>query len=456
MPAELILHPAAWGQLEAVLQRLAGEAPSAGVIELCGLAGSGKTTLLRQVEHRARALGLPVVWRSLPLPATAAAGEDPGAGAAILAALRPEVEACLRQQGRAVLLLDDVDPADAFQLEQLMALLPPQGRPAPLLVVLTAGRPLSWSWEWVLLSQSRQVLTLPPLEAAGSAALLEAVAPRLAPEARALALAWADGYPLALVVLAEALRDGTLDPRQPADRVRLLEQLTERVLRQGVLGALPPAERPAAETLLRLLAVPHRFTALLLHELVEQFAPELAPAQPLHSLWWLQRLKAATQAFRWVQEGVRVGYRMEPPLRHLLQALWQDEAPDRWQEIQRWLVEFWSRRARQGQPQERVGALLEWSLARLQLAAPAARVQESQALLAELAAWPWRDSAARQQAVAALGQDQELLTTLGAAAATWQAGLASLEAAPRTPPPPPGEASPPPEPAPREEETDTP
>jgi hypothetical protein len=74
MPAELILHPAAWGQLEAALQRLTGEATSAGVIgviELCGLAGSGKTTLLRQVERRARALGLPVVWRSLPPPAGA-------------------------------------------------------------------------------------------------------------------------------------------------------------------------------------------------------------------------------------------------------------------------------------------------------------------------------------------------------------------------------------------------
>ncbi len=30
MPAELLLHPAAWRQLEAALQRLAGEAPSAG------------------------------------------------------------------------------------------------------------------------------------------------------------------------------------------------------------------------------------------------------------------------------------------------------------------------------------------------------------------------------------------------------------------------------------------
>ncbi|RAQ95866.1 hypothetical protein A4R35_09985 [Thermogemmatispora tikiterensis] len=68
------------------------------------------------------------------------------------------------------------------------------------------------------------------------------MAPTLAPEVRALALAWADGYPLALVVLAQALRDGRLDPRQPADRTRLLEQLAE--LAQGLrLDAAPGCSR---------------------------------------------------------------------------------------------------------------------------------------------------------------------------------------------------------------------
>ncbi|MBE3568017.1 MAG: hypothetical protein IMW90_20055, partial [Thermogemmatispora sp.] len=50
----------------------------------------------------------------------------------------------------------------------------------------------------------------------------------------------------------------------------------------------------------------------------------------------------------------------------------------------------------------------------------------SQALLAELAAWPWRDPGERQQALALLGQDQELLTTLGEQAAAWQAALRAL------------------------------
>jgi hypothetical protein len=95
----------------------------------------------------------------------------------------------------------------------------------PLLVVLTAGCPLSWSWERVLIPQPRRVLDLPPLAAARSAALLEA---------RAFALAWADGYPLALVVRAEALRAGR-DPGQPADRAFPRQQLTERVLCHGAL-----------------------------------------------------------------------------------------------------------------------------------------------------------------------------------------------------------------------------
>lgn len=420
-------------QLEDALQLLRQD-PAARrlpVITLCGLVGIGKTTLLRQVEQRAQARGLPVLWRSLPTPDPAGAGGVPEAGAAILAELPAELETCQQQQGRAVLLLDDVDPANPSQLQQLSALLQLQGGQAPLLVIVTAGRPLSWSWERVLLPQPLQVLELGPLDPASSALLLERHAPALAPEARALALDWADGYPLALVVLADALRAGTRDPSQPADRAFLRQQLTERVLRQRVLAAFPPAERPVAETLLRLAAIPRRFTAMLLAELVAQFAPEHAPAQPFHEFWWPQRLKAATHAIRWVGEGVRVGYQMAPSLRHLVQVLWQEEAAARWQEIQQWLAAFWFRRALQGhQQEERVGALLEWSLQRLQLAAPAARAQESQALLAELATWPWRDSGERQQALAALGQDQELLTTLGEQAAAWQAALRALQPPP--------------------------
>ncbi|WP_069805995.1 hypothetical protein [Thermogemmatispora onikobensis] len=390
------------------------------VITLCGLVGIGKTTLLRQVEQRAQALGLPVLWRNLPTPEPAGAG----AGAAILAQLQPALETCLHEQGRAVLLLDDVDPANPSQLQQLSALLQTPGGQAPLLVIVTAGRPLSWSWERVLLPQPLQVLELGPLDPASSALLLERHAPALSPEARALALTWADGYPLALVVLADALRDGTLDPRQPAARARLLEQLTGRVLRQGVLGALPPEERPVAETLLRLLAVPRRFTAMLLQDLIEQFAPALTQEHPFAYFFLPQRLSARTSTLRW-QFG-HAGYVVVEPVRHLLQVLWREQDPDRWQDIQRWLAAFWSQRARQGRESERVGALLEWSLQRLQLAAPAARAQESQALLAELAAWPWRDPGERQQALALLGQDQELLTTLGEQAAAWQAALRAL------------------------------
>jgi hypothetical protein len=390
------------------------------VITLCGLVGIGKTTLLRQVEQRAQALGLPVLWRSLPAPEPAGAG----AGAAILAQLQPALETCLHEQGRAVLLLDDVDPNDRQLLQGLEQLLRLRGPASSLLLVLTAGHPLPWSWEHAR-EPSRQVLELGPLDPASSALLLERHAPALAPEARALALTWAAGYPLALVVLADALRDGTLDPRQPAARARLLEQLTGRVLRQGVLGALPPEERPASETLLRLLAVPRRFTAMLLQDLIEQFAPEWRQSDRFAYFFLPQQLAARTHALRWQFE--RAGYVVVAPVRHLLQVLWQEEAPARWREIQQWLAAFWVRRALQGhQQEERVGALLEWSLQRLQLAAPAARAQESQALLAELAAWPWRDPGERQQALALLGQDQELLTTLGEQAAAWQAALRAL------------------------------
>ncbi|WP_162179547.1 ATP-binding protein [Thermogemmatispora carboxidivorans] len=416
------------------------------IVHLFGVAGIGKTTLLRQIQQQARALGLPALWGAvqpgehidavasqllpdLPSPPLSPSpGEEHGSAPHHsppgLAQLIPGLRLLVHQQGAAVLLLDDVEIGDASQLRWLVALLDALGKQAPLLLVQTAAGPLPWSWQTVL---NRPVLPLElgPLDHVSSALLLERHAPTLAPEARALALDWADGYPLALVVLAAALRDGTLDPRQPADRARLREQLTERVLRQGVLGALPPEERPAIETLLRLLAVPRRFTAMLLQDLIEQFAPEWRQGAPFAYFFLPQQLADRTHALRWQSE--RAGYVVVAPVRHLLQVLWQEEAPARWQEILRWLAAFQERLTEQANGPERIRSLADQLAYRLLGEEPTRRVEQMPSVLASLRQEP---QAVSLQVVADLQQDQDLQAALGEQASAWQAALRALQPPP--------------------------
>ncbi|RAQ94309.1 ATP-binding protein [Thermogemmatispora tikiterensis] len=436
-------------QLSTILQALRqphrNQGQSWPIVHLSGVAGIGKTTLLRQVQQQARALRLPVLWGAvqpgapidavvsqllpaLPSPPpslSSGAGHGPGPDHPTpgLAQLIPGLRLLVQQQGAAVLLLDDVESDDASQLRWLVALLDALGKQTPLLLVLAAAAPLPWSWQSVL-SRPVLLLELGPLDRVSSALLLDRHAPTLAPEVRALALNWADGYPLALVVLAEALRDGRLDPRQPADRARLREQLTERVLRQGVLGTLPPAERPAVEQLLRLLAVPRRFTAMLLQDLIEQFAPEWRQSDPFAYFFLPQRLAAGTHALHWQFE--RAGYVVSAPVRHLLQILWQEEAPSQWRQLQRWLAAFQERLTERASGPERIRSLADQLAYRLLSEEPTRRGEQLPSLLASLRQEP---QAVSLQVVAALQQDQELQLALGEQASDWQAALQTLERA---------------------------
>jgi hypothetical protein len=434
-------------QISTVLQALRQSRVKQGqpwpIVHLSGVAGIGKTTLLLQVQQQARALGLPVLWGTVrpgthidavasqllsdlpspPLSPSPGERHDPTPDHTTpgLAQLIPRLRLLVHQQGAAVLLLDDVEIGNASQLRWLVALLDALGKETPLLLVQTAAGSLPWSWQTVL---NRPVLPLElgPLDRVSSALLLDRHAPTLAPEARALALTWAAGYPLALVVLADALRDGTLVPRQPADRTRLLEQLTERVLRHGVLGALPPAERPAVETLLRLLAVPRRFTAMLLQDLIEQFAPEWRQSDRFAYFFLPQQLAARTHALRWQFE--RAGYVVVAPVRHLLQVLWQEEAPARWREILRWLAAFQERLTARASGPERIRSLADQLAYRLLGEEPTRRVEQMPSVLASLHQEP---QAVSLQVVAALQQDQDLQAALGEQASDWQAALQALE-----------------------------
>ncbi len=436
-------------QIDGVLQALQEQQPfeETPLIELCGVIGIGKTALLRQIRLRGLARGLPVLWvglgsgagpetllsqllvqlpRQEPSEVQAAEPQEETASVERATAERmlPQVldglHSLLAQRGAALLLLDAVEAGDKRLTGLLATLLREVGPGASLLLVLTARRPLPFEEERVI-TGGVSLIDLHGLDRAGCGAYLDASGLALSAEERALLWQWTEGYPLALEVLTEAIRAG-LHPHQPTEQRQLFQLLIRRIIRERVLDSLPSAERADAEALLRLLAVPRRFTALLFQELTERFAPTLVQTTPLAYFFLLRALSARTNVLRWYPE--RAGYALETPVRRLLLLAWHVEEPARLVELHRWLATFNRRLAERVTGSDRLRSLHEWlyhsalSLEATELA------QMAQDLLTTLHREP---AEVRAQFVEDARQDQDLQAVLGEQAPGLLTGLQALE-----------------------------
>src|SRR5262249_42272117 len=162
--------------------------PPANVVFLQGPAGVGKSTLMREFARRAAARG----WTPFMMEAR----EIAPLAESLEAALAPALDLT-----RPLVLIDSWERLAALDSHFRAALLPRM--PQNTLVVLASRQPpgTGWhsgGWEHIVLD-----LRLGPLDAAEADALLAARGVK-DPEARASAVSWARGSPLALVLAADA------------------------------------------------------------------------------------------------------------------------------------------------------------------------------------------------------------------------------------------------------------
>ncbi|WP_052887405.1 ATP-binding protein [Thermogemmatispora carboxidivorans] len=407
------------------------------VVELCGVRGIGKTALLRQVQRRCQTADVPFIWAEAGLGESllehqiveqvqryrVEVGGTEGEGAEPLdPGLRRAVEALriLARRGRAVLLVDAVEASNERQVRWLEVLLRELLMEYSLFVVLASPRLVSFERERSV-ARKITVLELGPLDRPSCDVYLQKVGLPLEAEVRELIFSWTRGYPLAMEVLTEAIRGG-LDPRQPADRLQLLQLLTERVIRQEILRKLSPEKRSFYEGLLRLLSVPRRFNLLLLQELIEQFAPEWARESPLAYFFLPRELSDRTEVVRWHLD--RAGYAVEGPVRWLFLLSLQIEQPEQFTTLHRWLAAFNQRLARRVNGSDRIRYLREWLYHSAFCLESAALGQGIEELLATLS---WETAEARVQFVEEVRQDQELQEVLGEHAQRLLTGLQALE-----------------------------
>ncbi|MFO1198772.1 MAG: ATP-binding protein [Burkholderiaceae bacterium] len=205
----------------ACFERMLAGDDEAAVMFVHGPGGIGKTTLLREFARRAEAHGRVVV----ALDARDVQASPLALRAALAQSLGSELEDV---PPGLVLLIDTFELMASLELWLRDALLPEL--PSDALVVIAGRTPADAQWRtdpgWAALAK---VLRLAPLAPAEVDAFLDA---RDVPEAlRTRAAALARGHPLALGVLADALRSGrTAVLDSPAERSGLMRTLLERFL----------------------------------------------------------------------------------------------------------------------------------------------------------------------------------------------------------------------------------
>ena len=140
----------------------------------------------------------------------------------------------LLEQGVAVMLLDAVDPANKELLERIAAMLREVIEENKLFVVLTSRRNLLFDTER---SVARKLTSfqLKPFNQKNSEIYLQTINAQIGPEIRNYIFDWTKGYPLAMQVMAHAITDEQLDPRNPEHQKELLKHIVEKVIDGRVL-----------------------------------------------------------------------------------------------------------------------------------------------------------------------------------------------------------------------------
>lgn len=241
----------------------------------------------------------------------------------------------LLERGVAVMLLDAVDPANKELLERIAAMLREVIEENKLFVVLTSRRNLLFDTER---SVARKLTSfqLKPFNQKNSETYLQSISTQLAPEIRNYIFDWTRGYPLAMQVMANAITDKQLDPRNPAHQKELLKHIVEKVIDGRVLARVRPEFFQECRSALTLLSIPRRFNVFIMKALIEEFSGELRQLSGVAYMNIPRMINQTTDVLNW--NIVRAGFSVSDPVRALFLLKSRIEDPEGHLKIHTFLV----------------------------------------------------------------------------------------------------------------------
>ncbi len=318
------------------------------ILEFYGVSGIGKTLLLEQIRKRSRDKKLPSIWVNLTGKAGAFQHQivDQANDYLQKSGLQREQSAIgaikvLLKQGPVVLLLDVVEEISDDQVEEIEVLLRDLIDDEKLFVVLASKTMIGFEKERSV-SRKLQWHHLQAFDRTNCEKYLdewtqEINEPEIDPELRSIVFHWTRGYPLAMNVMVEAIKDGH-DPRTEEGKRQIVELLKERVINQEILKGIAGDRKTTYFTLLRLLSVPRRSNTMLMEELITYFAPQYKRGSSLAYFSLPTELHETTHVFSWNLE--RFGFAVETPVRNLFLLLYEQAQPQEYFAAHTFLANF--------------------------------------------------------------------------------------------------------------------
>ncbi len=263
----------------------------------------------------------------------------------------------LLEQGVAVMLLDAVDPANKELLERIAAVLREVIEENKLFVVLTSRRNLLFDTERSV-ARKFTSFQLKPFDQKNSETYLKSIGVQIEPEIRNYIFDWTKGYPLAMQVMARAITDEQLDPRNPEHQKELLKHIVEKVIDGRVLARVRPDFFPECRSALTLFAIPRRFNLFIMKALIEEFNGNLKQLSGVAYMNIPRMINQTTDVLNW--NIVRAGFSVSDPVRALFFLKSKIEDPERHLKIHSFLARLNKQTADEVQGLDRMRYLREY------------------------------------------------------------------------------------------------
>jgi hypothetical protein len=313
------------------------------IIEIYGVGGMGKTALLRQVELYCDKNNLPCISidigrasDNLENDLITHIREHLPDQSAILEQSAVSVARVLLKKGPAVMLFDAMDSASPEQLHVLQLLLHELIDDGNLFVILASKKSLPFLQKERNIARKLTPLSLQLLPREDCEYFLDSIKAQFEPEIRHLILEWTRGYPLAMTVMVDAIKNG-LDPRSEPGQAEILAQLKNQVIYQEILKDIEPQKRADYYSTLQLFSLPRRFNLVIMQDLIETFLPEQRRDGVLAYLSLPRDISETTNVMRW--NTLRAGHAVDAPVRMLFLLLLQREEPERYFAIHTFLAQ---------------------------------------------------------------------------------------------------------------------
>ncbi len=322
------------------------------IVEFYGVGGIGKTTILRKIEQRCRNRKVPSVWTDASQNIFDFAHE-------IISQVRQynvsflsksndlfeqsvTAAKALLLQGPLVFLIDSLDAADEEQLAWIERLLGDLAEDDRLFAIVASKRKIPFER---IMSIARRLIPfqLKPFNHDSYIAFLDGLGQHIESDIRDTIFEWTYGYPLAVNIMVQTMHAHKLNPMVEQDKKQLLSIIIEQVIVRGVLANVPqtPDDLQWYRTMLTLFSVPRRCNLSIMQKIVERFAPNYKLGSSLAYMTLPKRINQATEVLSWNQS--RIGFSVEPPIRHIFLLKLKIEEKDRYATMHRFLAAASSR-----------------------------------------------------------------------------------------------------------------